>query len=116
MRGRKDTGGGFKGSQLPNLHFKQTTEMDSVTQNKKVILESTLILSKKKKKLPKRQRKRRKRLSLQEILVTIERVTKIEHWYFTIHTVISDSAGSWVQTHEHRNSGERCSEPECTAH
>lgn len=49
MRGRKDTGGGFKGSQLPNLHFKQTTEMDSVTQNKKVILESTLILSKKKK-------------------------------------------------------------------
>ena len=48
MRGRKDTGGGFKGSQLPNLHFKQTTEMDSVTQNKKVILESTLILSKKK--------------------------------------------------------------------
>lgn len=44
MRGRKDTGGGFKGSQLPNLRFKQTTEMDSVTQNKKVILESTLIL------------------------------------------------------------------------
>ena len=53
MRGRKDTGGGFKGSQLPNLHFKQTTEMDSVTQNKKVILESTLILSKKKKNFQK---------------------------------------------------------------
>ena len=53
MRGRKDTGGGFKGSQLPNLHFKQTTEMDSVTQNKKVILESTLILSKKKKNIQK---------------------------------------------------------------
>ena len=67
--------------------------MDYVTQNKKVIPEPTLILLKKK-KTSKKQRKRRKRLSLQEILVNTERVTKIEHWYFTIHTVISDSGGS----------------------
>ena len=94
MKGRKDRGGGFKGFQLPNSCFKQTTEMDYVTQNKKVILEPTLILLKKKKKTSKRQRKRRKRLSLQEILVNTERVIKIEHWYFTIHTVISDSGGA----------------------
>lgn len=55
MKGRKDREGGFKGFQLPNSCFKQTTEMDYVTQNKKVILEPTLILfkKKKKKKLPK---------------------------------------------------------------
>lgn len=50
MKGRKDREGGFKGFQLPNSCFKQTTEMDYVTQNKKVILEPTLILLKKKKK------------------------------------------------------------------
>ena len=45
--GQKDTGGGFKGSQLPNLYLKQTTEMDYITQNKKVILESILLIKKK---------------------------------------------------------------------
>ena len=100
---------------MPNLHLKQTTETDYITQNKKVILESILLIKKKKKTKSKKAEEEK-----EKVIFTGDtskyRVTKIESRYFIIHTVTSDSGESWVQTHECRSSGERCSESECTAH